>query len=174
MNGHVFEWLDAYYDDELHGSRLRQVEAHLAQCLECQGYLQQLQSLSAMLQESPAPAPGISTERFVAQVGLRLPRQQQRLPGAGLIRQAWRWSPVMLFVAWVFVQAVLWVTDLGLPLLNLAHVDTGWLFPSQGGLDFSAWLPVGVTVCFGVLYLCWFAAWWAIRDNHTLSQAESR
>ena len=75
MNQHVTPWLGAYHDGELKGLRLRQVEAHLAQCAACRVDLEKLQALGALLQESPAATGLMPPDRFVAQVGLRLPRR---------------------------------------------------------------------------------------------------
>jgi anti-sigma factor RsiW len=50
MSNHVTEWLNAYLDGELHGSRLYHVEEHLAACEFCQAELESLDHLSALLQ----------------------------------------------------------------------------------------------------------------------------
>ena len=55
MSTHVSEWLNAYYDGELHGSRLQHVESHLAACELCQTELESLESLSDLLHQVPAP-----------------------------------------------------------------------------------------------------------------------
>ena len=64
MSNHVTEWLNAYYDGELKGKRLQQVEEHLIECEACQAELESLQGLSALLQEVPAPE-FPSPERFL-------------------------------------------------------------------------------------------------------------
>lgn len=73
MSEHVTEWLGTYLDGELRGSRLRHVEEHLARCQACQAELRALQSLSMRLREVPVPR-FTPSERFTAQVSLRLPR----------------------------------------------------------------------------------------------------
>jgi hypothetical protein len=44
--------------------------------------------------------------RFVAQVGLRLPRQQKAAVWPRTVKTGWQAVPLVLFAAWVFVQAL--------------------------------------------------------------------
>ena len=53
MSEHVLDWISAYHDGELHGDRLRWVEAHLHTCADCQAELAALQNLAVRLQASP-------------------------------------------------------------------------------------------------------------------------
>ena len=55
MSNHITEWLSAYFDGELKGRQLQQVEEHLAECEACQAELESLHGLSVMLHEVPAP-----------------------------------------------------------------------------------------------------------------------
>lgn len=195
MTGHVTEWLGAYLDGELRGVRLRWVESHLAHCPLCQGELDGLRALSAILRESP----GMETpERFEAQVGLRLPRHQERPPVQRALELSWRLVPAGLLFALAFVQAV-FVTG-GLVQLALSMGLGGdvaaLLFPAtsgglsipdvsslsqanlleaaemtmglvQGGSAF-AWMPVLYLVLLaviGLLYWSWLATWWAQRRH---------
>jgi anti-sigma factor RsiW len=103
MTGHVTEWLGAYVDGELRGVRLRWVESHLAQCPLCREELDGLRALSAVLQESPAME---TPERFVARVGLRLPRSQERPPAQKALELSWKLVPAGLLFALAFVHAV--------------------------------------------------------------------
>jgi len=109
MTEHVTTWLGAYHDGELRGLRLRQVEAHLAQCATCRAELERLRALAALLQESPAAENLTPPERFVAQVGLRLPRRPEQ-PAAAVWQRAleigWQLAPLGLLGAWTFIQAV--------------------------------------------------------------------
>ena len=93
MNGHVTPWLATYHDGELKGRRLRQVEAHLAECATCRAELNELQCLSALLHESPVAEDLLPPERFVAQVGLRLERRPTKVAAVALAnkmaRMAW-------------------------------------------------------------------------------------
>jgi hypothetical protein len=108
---HVSAWLQAYHDGELHGLRLQQVEVHLEHCETCREELDMLRSLSALLQENPVTGDLMPEERFVAQVGLRLPHLPERTPRQRALETGWRLLPVGLLGAWAFVQAALIVTS---------------------------------------------------------------
>lgn len=111
MTEHVTEWLGAYHDGELWGHRLRQVEAHLAQCATCRAELEELRALATLLQESP-PAAGLTPpERFVAQVGLRLPRRPERTAVQRTLEIGWRLAPLAMLGAWAFFHAVFTVAS---------------------------------------------------------------
>jgi hypothetical protein len=119
MTEHVTTWLGAYYDGELKGLRLQQVEAHLAHCAACRADLESLRALATLLQESPAAENLTPPERFVAQVGLRLPRRPERPAWQRGLEIGWRLVPVGLFGAWTFVQAVFVVAGLALVALQM-------------------------------------------------------
>ena len=131
MSSHVTDWLGAYLDGELRGLRLRRVESHLGRCAECQAELERLRALTALLHESPS-AEGITPpERFVAQVGLRLPRRPEQPASQRALEVGWRLVPAGLLGAWAFVQTVFIVAG----VVQAA----GWM--GLGG-DFAArWLP---------------------------------
>jgi len=131
MNGHVNSWLGAYHDGELHGRRLQQVKAHLAHCAACRAELEQLQALGRLLQASPAAQGLTPPERFVAQVGLRLPRRPERPAWQRAAGIGWRLAPLGLLGAWAFVQAVFAVTGAVLLALELG----------LGGSLAARWLP---------------------------------
>ena len=139
MNEHVTAWLGAYHDGELRGRQLRQVEVHLIDCASCRAELERLQTVAALLQESP---PALSealmpSERFVAQVGLRLPRRPERPAWQRGLEIGWRLVPVGLLGAWAFVQAVFAVAGVVLVVLRLdlgSDLAAGLLPASQGGL----------------------------------------
>jgi anti-sigma factor RsiW len=102
MSNHMTEWLNAYLDGELKGGRLHQVEAHLAECAECQAELQSLQNLSGLLHEIPAPE-FIPSERFAAQVSLRLPHGQPRATKRKAQEAGWWMIPVSLLLLWAII-----------------------------------------------------------------------
>jgi anti-sigma factor RsiW len=106
MTEHVTTWLGAYHDGELRGLRLRQVEAHLTQCATCREDLERLRPLAALLQESPAAGDLMPPERFVAQVGLQLPRRPERPAWQRGLETGWQLVPLGLLGTWAFVQAV--------------------------------------------------------------------
>ena len=119
MNEHVTPWMGAYHDGELHGRCLQQVEAHLAHCATCRAELEGLQAMSALLQESPAVEGFTPPERFVAQVGLRLPRRPAEPAWKRALETGWRLIPLGLLGAWAFVQAVFFVSGVVLRALRM-------------------------------------------------------
>jgi hypothetical protein len=104
MSDHVIEWLNAYLDGELKNGRLHQVEAHLAGCSTCQAELESLQGLSNLLHAAPAPE-FISSERFGAQVSLRLPRQLPKVAKRNTLEMGWWLIPVGLMLLWLSLNA---------------------------------------------------------------------
>ena len=137
MNEHVTALLGAYHDGELRGRQSRQVEAHLADCATCRAELERLRALAVLLQESPTAGDLTPPERFVAQVGLRLPRRPERPPWQRALYTGWRLTPLGLLGAGAFVQAVFAVAGLVLAALRLGlggDVAAGLLPASQGGL----------------------------------------
>jgi len=107
MTEHVTAWLEAYHDGELHGRRLRKVEAHLECCAACRLELERLRGLAVLLQSAPAAEGLASPDRFVYQVGLRLPRRPAQPVWQRALNVGWRLAPVGLLGAWAFVQTVL-------------------------------------------------------------------
>jgi anti-sigma factor RsiW len=115
MSEHVLDWISAYHDGELHGDRLRWVEAHLHTCADCQAELAALQNLAVRLQASPPMPARTPPEQFVAQVQLRLPPRSAPVPGRARLRQvAGLWLPLGALALWAFGQAVLVVSGLAL------------------------------------------------------------
>ena len=122
MADHVTEWLGAYHDGELHGIRLRQVERHLAECAACQAELDEFRDLSNLLQ-SPEPQDAFQpTERFVANLALRLPRQAGHPHTPSAFNIAWWLVPFGLLGIWLFVD----ITR-SLSSITTLVVDTGLL-----------------------------------------------
>ncbi|MEE8390904.1 MAG: zf-HC2 domain-containing protein [Anaerolineae bacterium] len=145
MNGHVTAWLGAYHDGELHSRHLRQVEAHLEHCETCRAELDELGMLTALLQASPAPEGLTQPDRFVAQVGLRLPRRPTQPTWKRALETGWRLVPVGLLGAWVFVQATLYVSSAVLSALRLGlggDVAAQLLPASQQGSWFAETLSL--------------------------------
>ena len=198
MSNHVSEWLNAYHDGELHGNRLRSVEAHLAECELCQAELEALESLSDLLQEVRAPEM-ISAERFAAQVSLRLPHSKAEISTNKIINVGWWMIPVGLLATWVFVGTAFILSNIvsvagSLGLLsdlsawlasgpaNDIYVSTtigqmGLL--SGNGLNWAETtetltrisLPQMVLqVSIALLYLSWLAIWWARQTRQGIGQ----
>ena len=107
MNEHVTAWLEAYHDGELRGRRLRKVEAHLESCAACRRELEGLERLATALRSVPAAEGLASPDRFVYEVGLRLPRRPEQPVWQRALNVGWRLAPLGLLGAWAFVQTVL-------------------------------------------------------------------
>lgn len=140
MSKHVTGWLGIYHDGELRGLRLRSVEAHLERCATCRAELERLSKLSALLEESPAAETITPPERFVAQVGLRLPRRPERTATQKALDIGWRLVPAGLVGAWAFVQTQFIVGGVVLSAVQQGlggELGTRLLPASQGGLWLS-------------------------------------
>ena len=196
MSYHVTEWLNSYFDGELAGKRLHQVEDHLAECEACQAELDSLQGLSALLQEVPA-LPLITAERFAAQVNLRTPHKQVVISRKQILEAGWWMIPVGLLAAWIFIGTAFALGDIlsTAGRLGVLRGISEWLGsgPSNGiylstsigqmgllsgsGLNWAEAtetftrisLPqIIMQVSIALLYLSWIAIWWArqMRQGH--------
>jgi predicted anti-sigma-YlaC factor YlaD len=176
MNAHITEWLAAYYDDELSWIRRQQVEEHLRACPTCQAELEELHKLSKLLQEVPSPEPLLSSQRFQAQVKLRLPPTVLRPGWLRALKAGWQFAPLGAVFVWVFTQAVLLVAGLA-SALNLP-VNLSRAGELSGGLHLASFsLSLGgaetvvelgllnlVLTALAALFLCgWIASWWVLH-----------
>lgn len=189
MSKHVTEWLNAYLDSELKDSQMQQVEAHLVECEACRAELEGLARLSSLLHEVPAPE-FTSSERFAAQVNLRLPRRQASAPKSRGAEIGWWMVPVGLLASWIFIGTSFVVSDILSVANNIGVLGSvsNWLaFDSAGQTYWSAtlgqfgllsenslgWaistetftrsslLEITLQVSIGLLYLSWLVVWWA-------------
>ena len=189
MSNHITEWLNAYFDGELTGRLLEQVEEHLAECEACQAELDSLQDVSKLLREAPAPAL-VSLERFVSEVNLRLPRRQVVVSTSRIFEVSWWMIPAGLLAAWVFVGTAFFVSDMvsAASRFGLLSDLSGWLASapsnetywstaigqmgllSGNSLNWAEatetftrmFLPqIGLHISIALLYLGWIAIWWA-------------
>ncbi len=122
MANHVSEWLGAYHDGELRGARLRQIEAHLAECTACQAELEEIRRLSALLQDTAPKGEFLPTERFAANLALSLPRQSERPQPRNVVQIGWWLVPVSVLGIWLFINVTLSLSSVA----TLA-ADTGLL-----------------------------------------------
>jgi hypothetical protein len=191
MSPHVSEWLNAYHDGELRGNRLHHVEAHLAECELCQAELESLEQVSIVVHEVAAPE-FTSSERFAAQVQLRLPSKQAVVSRRRILEIGWWMIPVGLLVAWVVVSVVFLLGDVLSAAHNLGLVNSisGWLvIGSSANASWSETLGrlgilsgnnlnwaeatetftrmsiprISLQVAIALLYLSWIAIGWARR-----------
>src|SRR5262245_7350025 len=123
MSSHVSEWLNAYHDGELRGIRLKQVEAHLAECQVCQAEHESLKKLSGVLSEVHVPR-FTRPEQFAGQVNLRLPQSQRGSLGKRALEIGWWMVPVGLAATWIFFSTVFVVRDLMSAANNLGLLSS--------------------------------------------------
>ncbi len=138
MIDHVTHLLGAYHDGELQGRRLNQVEEHLSTCESCQGELEQLQALSNLLAQHPAPSALTSADTFVAQVALQMPRSPDEPTIKRVFNFGWQAAPVGILSVWAFVQSLLIVSGIIFLLMRLGinlEPMTNFLAPPSGGLN---------------------------------------
>ena len=198
MPKHVTEWLGAYVDGELRGSRLQHVKEHLAECESCQRELESLDRLSSLLQEVPVPE-FTPAERFAAQVGLRLPHAKPASPEKKVLEIAWWMIPVGLLAIWAFTSVSFLVSDIVIVANNFGLLTSApdWrIFGAFNGTGWSAMLgqfgvlsgealdqvafiekfartslpQIILQVSIALLYLSWIAIWWARRQRQEHGQ----
>jgi len=156
MKEHARHWLGGYLDGELRGLRLRWVESHLGECSACQSELDALKSLRTLLLESPSMEAAMPSERFVAEVGLRLPRRQERPPVQRTLELAWRMAPAGLLLSLAFVQTVFILAGVLRAALSLGLGGdvAALLFPSAaGGTSFGDVLSLSPASLAGALQM---------------------
>jgi hypothetical protein len=128
--------LNGYLDGELHGTRLLEMEHHLATCESCRKELMELRQISELLQ-ADSSLEFVPVERFVSSLALRLPRRTLQFQPQKHGFLAWWLVPAGLLGAWFFVQTVFVFTD-ALTAMNLAGIlgrAASWL----GGGQQMAW-----------------------------------
>lgn len=198
MPDHVTEWLNAYLDSELHGSRLRQVKEHLAECGVCQAELRSLQDLSGLLHKVPAPE-FTSPERFATQVNLLLPQRPVSAPRNRLFEIGWWMIPVGLLAVWAFISTASIVSNIVSAANNFGVVDGANTLLVSGASDPANWtsalgqlgflegnilqwieltenysknvIPQFIwQVSIALLYMTWIAIWWARQTRQEYGQ----
>jgi hypothetical protein len=197
MSNHVTEWLNAYFDGELTGRRLHQVEDHLAECGDCQAELDALQSLSELLQAVPTPE-FTSPERFASQVNLLLPNRPVAAAESKLFEIGWWMIPVGLLAAWAFITTAVLVGNMISAANNfglLDHTIASWVSGSSESVYWTStlgqfsllegnslqWFEIteGYSrnllpqfiwqLGIALLYLIWITVWWT---RHALRQRQ--
>ena len=197
MSDHILELLGAFADGELHGGQLRKVEAHLEECQSCLEEYYALKALSATLRTAPVPEfPAL--ERFAAEVALRLPRKPVKPVGRSVLEAGWWLAPVGLIVAWIFLSTTILVSNAVTAAGDFGLLDnaSAWLVAVPSGANYSAfigglgllnpgslkWFTVSESftrsfvssvfwqVSIAMLYLSWFAIWWARHTRQELDR----
>lgn len=124
MSEHMNHWLGAYHDGELNEKQLRRVEKHLAECTACSAELEEIRSLSALLQESASEDVLIGADRFVSGLMLSLPRREMTHRADHRNKQQFFWwlVPVSLLLVMTFID----ITS-NLSLAASIAAETGFL-----------------------------------------------
>jgi hypothetical protein len=201
MAKHIKEWLNAYLDGELNGARVNQVEDHLAECAECRAELEELRELSALLRETAPTGEFISTERFVSNLTLNLPRQPEQSQRRKVLEIGWWLIPVGTLGIWLFLQVtftlsalVLRASDAGLlgntfAMFGSNSLQTDWfasltnwfgyqpvsILSTLNNADLFIHNLIGpfiLQALLAIIYLIWLASWW-FRQQNQLSNSET-
>jgi len=137
MHKNLFPLLNAYLDGELRGTRLRDMERHLADCEICQKELTELRRVSDLLRAAPSPE-FTPVERFASNLALSLPRRTVQSQPKNSPSWIWWLVPVGLIGLLFFVQTAFTLTNIvhvanlsGLlgnlaPILSEGSTQTAW------------------------------------------------
>jgi hypothetical protein len=196
MAKHISEWLNAYLDGELNKARTSQVEDHLAECAECSAELEELRGLFSLLRETAPTGEFISTERFVSNLTLNLPRQPEHSQRRKVLEVGWWLIPVGTLGIWLFLQVtftlsalVLRASDAGLlgntfTMVSSNSLETDWFasltnwfgYQSVSALSMfnnaelfihNLIVPFILQAFLAVIYLIWLASWWLRQQKQS-------
>ena len=128
MKPHVTEWLGAYHDGELTSNRKHQVENHLLDCETCRAEFESYKELSSLLKTDVVPHQ-TSTERFVYNLTLNLPRRPIQTPSRKALEIGWWLIPVGALGVWLFLQITFSLSSVFLTLSETGLLGNGlsWL-----------------------------------------------
>ena len=143
MAKHITPWLNAYLDGELPDAQLHQMEKHLAECDECQVELEQMRNLSALLHETAPTDEFLPTERFAANLTLKLPRQPAQSQPRKALEIGWWLIPVGALGVWLFFQITFSLSSLVLNVSETGFLGNGlsWL---QGNPPQTRWFSMAM------------------------------
>jgi Putative zinc-finger len=147
MHEEMRSLLNAFLDDELHGTRLLELKAHLASCQACREELKDLRLVSDLLQAAPAPE-FMPADRFVSNLTLNLSRRavhDRPVKPASLL---WWLIPTALIGLFFFVRTVFMLSDVVTvaDITGLLGSTASWL--SGGGLQ-ARWFEAAMTLTGG-------------------------
>ncbi len=189
MNQHLEQWIDAYLDGELTEKQQMRFEKHLETCPECLRLMEEREKLSSLLAEFSLPEPQKTTEQFVQDLNLLLPREQNR---AGLNnRKSGLWIIVSIgfLLGIFFLQSINMVSNVliwfpGIDrfvdlttaapgflqnlspwvelFLNQAAAFSGWGWIYRS-LQFST---LALTIVLVLVYISWMTFWLSTQVNN--------
>jgi hypothetical protein len=123
------------------------VESHLTECAECRTELDELRGLFTLLRETAPAGKFISTERFVSNLTLNLPRQPEHSQPRRVFEIGWWLTPVGVLGTWLFLQVTFSLSSLVLKASNaglLGNIFAGF----QGNQPQTQWFAT-LTTWFG-------------------------
>lgn len=189
MNQHIDIWIDAYLDNELNENQTARFEKHLEACLACLVLLEERKQLSNLLQNFVTPESSQTTQQFVDQINLLLPRIQRKPSKKRSSGNVWIIISIGLLAAHTFVQVIHWLSNLILiipgvdqlvaqviavptflerafPWLNIFikqwSTFSGWGF-FYSSLTFTS---IALTGYLALIYLAWLVVWWDNQFNN--------
>lgn len=189
MNQHIDIWIDAYLDNELNENQTARFEKHLEACPACLVLLEERKQLSNLLQNFVTPESSQTTQQFVDQINLLLPRIQRKPSKKRSSGNVWIIISIGLLAAHTFVQVIHWLSNLILiipgvdqlvaqviavptflerafPWLNIFikqwSTFSGWGF-FYSSLTFTS---IALTGYLALIYLAWLVVWWDNQFNN--------
>lgn len=193
MNQRIETWIDAYLDGELNEKQVVRFEKHLESCPACLARLEEREKLSSLLQRYALPENYKSTEQFVHDINMLLPREQTGVIKTHRTGGIWLLISIGLLAALTFTQIINLVSNLFLlipgadrlveqaaalpafiqtaaPWLQLffdqVFTFSGWGF-FYGSLTFTS---IALTGLLALIYLSWTAFWWVNQLNQQKQQ----
>lgn len=189
MNQHIDIWIDAYLDNQLNENQTARFEKHLEACPACLVLLEERKQLSNLLQNFVTPESSQTTQQFVDQINLLLPRIQRKPSKKRSSGNVWIIISIGLLAAHTFVQVIHWLSNLILiipgvdqlvaqviavptflerafPWLNIFIIQwstfSGWGF-FYSSLTFTS---IALTGYLALIYLAWLVVWWDNQFNN--------
>ena len=188
MNQHIDTWIDAYLDKELNEIQTAKFEKHLETCPACLVQLEERKQLSKLLQSFALPKSNQSTEQFVQNINLLLPRIQAKPNKKQSSGSGWILISIGLLAVLTFTQTINWMSNLillipgadrfvtqvaklpaflemAIPWLKI--IVKQWSTFSGWGYFYSSltFTSIALTGLLTLIYLSWLVFWWDNRLN---------
>lgn len=190
MNEHIEIWIDAYLDGELNEIQIAKFKKHMIVCSDCLVQLEEREKLSTLLQSFTLPKSSQTTEQFVRNINLLLPRIQTKPSKKLGLGIGWILVSMGFLAVLSFTQVINWMSNLillipgaerlvtqvvSLPTFIEKVVPWLYIFVKQWSL-FSGWsyfyasltfTTLALTGLLTLIYLSWLVFWWDNQLKHT-------